>query len=609
MAALLARRGPDDEGMWRDPAGHLTLGFRRLAVMDPSPAGRQPMVAGSGRSVLVFNGELYNFRELGRELESRGVAFRSRSDAEVVLEALDHWGADAVARFNGMFALAWYATRERRLLLARDHAGVKPLYGYLDPGGRGLAFASQYNALFHAPWGPPDEVRPEVLRLYLHLHHIPPPFGLHRHTFQVEPGQVVEATPAGEVSKRYWWRMPAAPRPELAGAEAARFLSGTLADAVARQLVADVPVGVFLSGGVDSPLVAALARRQVGGELEAFTVGSSGWWQDEAEDARRYVALLGGIRHHVADTVQEDVMTCLEDVRAAQHEPFADFSILPTLMVSSWARRRVTVALSGDGGDELFFGYERPLSLLRNGSDFRWPLAIRKALYGLGKLGLARPRSGAVVARDPGEYYLMVNSRLRPAEVQRLAPGLPWLPEEFDVYRWPQEEPTFQSLANFSRYAEFHGQLQRGLKKVDMASMHHSLEVRVPLLDREVVELALRIDPMTCLAGGQRKAILRELLAAQVGPEAIPTVKRGFSVPLGEWLKGPLRTAVEGALFDGPLYPDGAFDRQALWSYWQEHRSGQRSHKWGLWTVLSLQWWATKVRGERDANFHPLHHS
>jgi asparagine synthase (glutamine-hydrolysing) len=248
----------------------------------------------------------------------------------------------------------------------------------------------------------------------------------------------------------------------------------------------------------------------------------------------------------------------------------------------------MTVALSGDGGDELFFGYERPVSLLGAGSLWRWPWSVRAGLYGLGKLGLGRRRSDVLLHDSPGAYYLAVNSRLSAELLARLAPDLPGLPADFTLYdQGPGDAAT---LADFSRHAEFYGQLQRGLKKVDMASMSQSLEVRVPLLDREILEVALRVDPREHLAAG-RKTLLRALLATHVPAALISPAKRGFAIPLAEWLRGSWRARVEETLLDGALWPSGLFRRPAVERLWQEHLAGQ-DHKWALWTLLTLQFWA-----------------
>jgi len=590
MTALMKRRGPDDEGYWSDPNGHLQLGFRRLAVIDPSPAGRQPMVSCDGRSVIVFNGEIYNFLELKRKLEQKGIHFRSRTDTEVLLEAFNLWGIEAIHHLNGMFALAWYSIPERTLVLARDHAGIKPLYYFVHPSGRGIAFASQFNALLHTPWGEPGHVRLDVLHLYLKLHYIPAPYGLLENTYQLEPGHYLVIYPDGRVEKKAWWLFPRNPDPELKGEEAIEALAAAIDNAVRRQLIADVPVGVFLSGGVDSPLVAAVARKHFGSGLKAFTIGVPGWWQDESEAAKTYAHYLD-VDHRLKLVSGEEALNMVQEVMKAQYEPFADFSILPTLIVSRFAREEVIVALSGDGGDELFFGYERPLSLLRNGSDFRYPWLVRIGLYLAGKYGVGPKRSSVVVYRSPGHYYFDVNCRIKDEDLKLIAPELPPLPEDFKLYEFDSYCDNY-NLANYSRYVEFYGQLQRGLKKVDMASMYHSLEVRVPLLDREVIDISLKIDPFECMRNGMRKAILRDLLARYVPEDIIPKPKRGFAVPLGDWLRGPLRPLVEETLFGSDtLYPNGVFSRRGLRKYWEAHLSGQRDLKWELWTLMTLQWW------------------
>ena len=599
MADRMARRGPDDEGFWSDPEGRLQLGFRRLAILDLTPAGHQPMVSADGRSVLMLNGEIYNFQELGKELESAGVVFRSRSDTEVLLEGLNLWGPDAISKLNGMFAFAWYRIPERQLVLARDHAGIKPLYYFAPADGSGLAFASQFDVLLRTPWGEPGKVRPDVLRLYLRLHHIPPPYGLLENTYQLPPGHFLSLRPDQPIEKRAWWTLPRDPQPDLEEDRALELLAEALDRAVRRQRISDVPLGVFLSGGVDSPLVTAVARRQTDSGLKAFTIGSPGWAQDESADASAYGRRLD-VDFRLHPVSGDEALATIADVQKAQHEPFADFSILPTLLVSRFAREEVTVSLSGDGGDELFFGYERPASLLRSGALFQFPRPVRLALWGAGRLGVGPRRSDAVVARDPGDYYFGVNTRLKDEDLRTLAPDLAGLPGDFDLYDFRGYRGT-RDLANYSRYVEFYGQLQRGLKKVDMASMHHSLEVRVPLLDREVVDLSLRIDPGACLKNGTRKAPLRALLARSVPADSIPRPKRGFAVPLGDWLRGPLIPIVEETLFSGrDLYPEGVFDLAAVREYWEGQKRGE-NRKWGLWTLLSLQWWAQAHRAGRPA--------
>jgi asparagine synthase (glutamine-hydrolysing) len=589
MSVLMTRRGPDAHGAWLDPGEHVRFGFRRLAVIDTSPAGNQPMLSADGRSAIVMNGEIYNFQELRAELESHGHRFHTRSDTEVLLAALQQWGHDALPRLNGMFAFAWYDGERRSLLLARDHAGIKPLSYFVHPRGAGVAFASRYDALLRTPWGRPGDIDPETLNLYLRLQHLPAPFALLENTYQLEPGHSLTIRADGKMQNRCWWKLPDAPQPDLRGPAALDALAAALDSAVRRNRIADVPLGVFLSGGVDSPLISAIAREQAGAGLKAFTIANPGWRQDEGPDADRYARVLDVelLRH---DATGEEALAAVSDAREAQYEPFADFSILPTLLVSRLARGRATVALSGDGGDELFFGYERPVSLLRGGKDFGLPWLARIAKYAFGRSALGPRQSDVIVHRSPGDYYFSVNSHMSAAAVRKIAPGLTTIPRDFDLYESGPYRDLLQ-LANFSRRAEFEGQLQRGLKKVDMASMHHSLEVRVPMLDREVIDVSMRIDPFDNLRGGQRKAVVRDLLARHVPREIIPEPKRGFAVPLGYWLRGPLKETAQQALFAPALLGSSLFARSGIDRYWKQHLSGQHDHKWGIWTLMSLSWW------------------
>lgn len=592
MIDMLAKRGPDDQGIWIDPVGRVGLGFRRLSILDLSMAGHQPMFASDGNSVVVLNGEVYNFIEIRSELESQGIIFRSRTDTEVLLEALNFWGVDkTLDKVNGMFGFAWYDRVDQKLILARDHAGIKPMYYGLFPGKSGMIFSSQYNVLLHSSWGNPGEVDKESLSLYLRLHHLPPPVTLLKNTYQIEPGHYIEVTRDGKIVDHTWWRLPRHVESEfLSLDDSQEALLTSLNGAIRRQRIADVPLGLFLSGGIDSPLIAAVASGQVKNSIKAFTISSPGWGQDESEDAKTFAKYLK-VDHKILEVGGSDVIDLVKDIARAQYEPFADFSIIPTMLVSRFARQEVVVALSGDGGDELFFGYHRPLSLLSNGDDFRFPWLLRLGLYGVGKLDLFPKKSDVIVHKSPAEYYFSVNSHLAGHDLKHIAPGLLNSTDKFQIYHFDKYKSKLD-LANYSRFVEYYGQLQRGLKKVDMASSYYALEVRVPLLDRDVINTSLRINPFDSMLEGQRKVHLRKLLRRYVPDEVIPKIKRGFAVPLGEWFRKDLSVIVEQTLFDRPLYPEGVFDQRAIFKYWQTHLTGQKDLKWGLWTLLSLQWWA-----------------
>jgi asparagine synthase (glutamine-hydrolysing) len=590
MTAELARRGPDDEGRWDHAASRSSLGFRRLAIIDLSPGGAQPMRSDDGGDVLVFNGEIYNHASLREELARDGVAFRSRSDTEVLLAALRHWGVgDALPRLRGMFAFAWFRPELRRLVLARDHVGIKPLHYVVEPGGPGIAFSSRYDSLFRSGWLDPDDVDPAALRAYLHHRRVPEALALHPGAAAVPPGGLVTAGPDGVESVERWWRLPE-PGTDLTGEAAVDATGEVVEQAVRRHLVSDVPLGVFLSSGVDSPLVAGTASRVAGHRLRSFTIAQPGWEGDEGPGAAALAAPLG-LDHHEEAMPPPDAGV-IADVVAALHQPVNDLSLLPTLAVSALARRDVTVALSGDGGDELFFGYQRPWSVDAHRALWRLPRRARRVPVGvLSRTG--RLRSRATLHADPGAYYRAMHRSADEPTLAAVAPGLG--PASTWSFDWA-DRPTRRELAAFGRVVDVEVQLHRVLTKVDMASMHHSLEVRVPLLDPDVIATAFRIDPAWTLAQDRTKPVLRTLLDRLVDPHLVAAPKRGFTVPLADWLRGPLAPVVDDTLA-GELWPAGVFDAGAVARCWAEHRAGgERTIL--LWGLLVLQWWGRRVRSE-----------
>lgn len=586
-AGRMVRRGPDDDGHWDDPDDGVHLSFRRLAIIDLSEHGHQPMVGRGGDSVLVFNGELYGHRDLRSELAARGATFRGTSDTEVVLAALDEWGEDALDRFDGMFALAWWQRSRRRLVLARDHAGIKPLFYGTGPTGRGICFASQYDVVARGPWGQPP-IDPEVLALYLELHHVPAPHALLARTGQVEPGELLVVEGGRIATRRRWWTLPPA-TDELRGAPAVDAVEAALRGAVEQQLVADRPVGTFLSGGVDSALVTGVAVDDVSEPLRSFTVAFPGGAADEADEAAAFATRFG-VEHHVIRLDDAGASAAVDDAIAAMAEPVGDFSIVPTTLLTGFAADRVTVALSGDGGDELFHGYERPWSLLRDGRWFAAPHPVRRARYLAGRGVPGVPRvSEAIAATSPGAYYRGVNSRstsVRPL----IGPDLP-PPPPLWFYDTPSRLDR-EGLVALTRRAEYHGQLQRVLRKVDLASMHHSLEVRVPVLSRPMVELSSTVDVDDCLRAGRRKGPLRDLLARIAPGVAQQSAKKGFTPPLNRWIDGPLHPRVQDQVAAASWHLDAHLDPAALRALADPATPARH---WNLWTVLALEWWLGRL--------------
>jgi len=594
LGALMARRGPDDAGLWQDP--YCTLVFRRLAILDLSPAGHQPMTTPDGRHTLVFNGEVYNFREIRRDLEAHGVRFRSHGDSEVVLQALARWGLDALGRFNGMFALGCYDHAERRLLLARDHAGIKPLYWMRS--ARGIVFASQYDQLLGHPWSRSLPVSPEAAGLYLRFAYIPAPWALLADTHMLEPGGWLRVDAAGRIEQGRFYSFPRWEAPTLRGDDAVDAVDAAITAAVRRQLVSDVPVGAFLSGGIDSPVVVAKMRAAVTGSMRAFSIGTAGDVTDESEDASAYARELS-VEHTLEQVTPDGALAMLDDVVAAAGEPFGDYSIFPTMLVSRLASRSFKVMLSGDGGDELFWGYVgRSGRAVAAANEFGQPPWLRQVRHTLRR---ALRRSGQAHLRHAsiGDWYRAMHTHLPEEWLQRIFPELPPLPVTFDAFTFADTDPD--RTAQWTRWSEFVFHLPGVLLKVDRASMHHSLEVRVPLLDREVIDVASQVDWRSCLdLERQRgKLPLRTVLARHVRHQSHG--KRGFAPPMGAWLRTSLREVFEAAVLGRDELLGVRIDRASMKALFSEHLAGRRDYGWGLWPLLSAALWVGRHRGARAA--------
>jgi asparagine synthase (glutamine-hydrolysing) len=586
---LMARRGPDDEGLWTD-GRHATLAFRRLAILDLSDNAHQPMLTLDGRYALVYNGEVYNFPELRRELVQDGVRFRSTGDTEVVLYALAQWGNRALSRFNGMFALGFYDSLEKRLLLARDHAGIKPLYYLLT--SRGLVFASQYDQILAHGWSREWHVSPAALGLYLRLGYIPAPYALLEDTYMLEPGSWLEVSGENRVRRGRFFEFSFS-EPTLRGEEAFEAVDAAVTTAVRRQLVSDVPVGTFLSGGIDSPLVAAKMRAVSNGTVRAFTLGTNGDHLDESADAAAYAREIG-VEHVVEHVTRDTPLQILDGVVAACGEPFADYSIFPTMLVSQLARRQVKVMLSGDGGDELFWGYSnRFASVLDKLVERSQPQHVESPRWHLKRLLAAD--SGRPDLRWPGtigDIYRLKHTHVSEGWLKRIFPDLPEWPNDFSLFTYTGLEPD--ETAQWLRWNEFVGYLTMILMKVDRASMYHSLEVRVPLLDREVIETATRVDWRSCLDIKRKigKLPLRHSLARNVRHQT--WAKRGFTVPMDAWLRGPLRPVFEEAILGRSDILGFRLDKRAAHEMFDRHLSERVNYDWQLWTMLSLVLWTER---------------
>ena len=614
MARLIESRGPDDAGEWADPDAGIALGHRRLSIVDLSPRGHQPMVSAGGTLVIAYNGEIYNFRELRTELEGAGASFRGDSDTEVLLEACAAWGIErALGRCIGMFAIALWDCASRRLYLARDRLGIKPLYWART--ARGLLFASQPKCFSaHPDW------RPAVDRAsfaeYLRHGYINAPRCIYREAFQVRPGHILTLDPRGEVQEHCYWDAAAVARGGLArrarvdDEEAVETLDALLRDAVGRRMVADVPLGAFLSGGIDSSTVVALMQAQSSRPVRTFSIGFGEKRFDEAVHAGAVARHLG--TDHTELYVEPDhALDLIPSLAERYDEPFGDSSQLPTLLVSELARRHVTVALSGDGGDELFAGYNRHAQ-----ARTLW------RLYAASPRWARKAASGVLTSVRPGAWdrlSALLPARRRPrllggklhmlAEVMSL--------ERFDevylrlVSHWPLDTELVPGEGHGSGRLDPAG-LDAGLEcevarmqlldlrtylpsdiltKVDRASMAHSLEARVPLLDHRVVEHAWSLPADRKIRAGETKWILRRVLERYVPRALFERPKMGFAVPIDRWLRGPLRDWAADLLDPRAIAEDDLFNVELVRRRWEEHQAGGRDWQYSLWIVLMAQAW------------------
>jgi asparagine synthase (glutamine-hydrolysing) len=621
MAGALAHRGPDHAGVWVDEALGVALAHRRLSIVDLSPAGHQPMASASGRHVLVFNGEIYNHRDMRAALAHAGQApdWRGGSDTEVLLAAIAAWGVKAALEAAvGMFALAVLDRERGTLTLARDRVGEKPLYyGWAE---RTFLFGSELKALKrHPAWR--GEIDREAAALFMRLSAVPAPRTIYRGISKLLPGSLLEVdlTSGQESTETYWDTRHVAEAglaDPFAGSadDAAREVEALLKQAIAGQMVADVPLGAFLSGGIDSSTVVALMQALSPKPVKTFTIGFRSEGYDEAKDARAVARHLGTdhTELYVTERDARDVIPHLPEIYC---EPFADPSQIPTYLVSRLAREHVTVSLSGDGGDELFSGYSR-YAFARS----YWPrlaqvpAPMRRAAAGL--VGRASPAAWDAALRLP--LSLLPRSRrpqrageqlLKAALVAAAGDGA----ELYNalVSRWPMAEAPVMGEASLPldkadglgglvrtmMYADLTGYLPDDvLAKLDRAGMAVSLETRVPMLDHRLVAFSWRLPDAILSRDGRSKWPLRRILEGYVPAELIERPKMGFGVPIGDWLRGALRPWAEDLLSARRLARDGLLDAAVVRHAWESHLEGSSLYQYGLWNALTLNAWLDAER-------------
>lgn len=627
MSGSLAHRGPDDQGTWIDPQAGIALGHRRLSIIDLSQQGHQPMPSACGRYVMVYNGEIYNFSEVKKKLQDSGfnAGWRGHSDTEVMLAAISHWGLDkALSHFTGMFAFALWDRKERILKLARDRLGEKPLYyGWMN---KAFLFGSELKALQrHPDWQ--GEIDRNVLALYMRYNCVPAPYSIYKKVFKLLPGTYVSVTQE-EINKNttsplesihYWSsrivaeqgvKEPLRENEE----ECIEGLDSHLRNAVKGQMIADVPLGAFLSGGVDSSTIVALMQAQSTQRVKTFTIGFEEEAYNEAHDAKAVAKHLKTDHTELYITPQE-AMSVIPKLPLLYDEPFSDSSQIPTYLISSLARKHVTVSLSGDGGDELFGGYNRyfwgekiwkkinrlphPLrQVLKSGiktlsprvwdSIFKtldpfFPENIKQRNPGdkLHKL------AGILTSKNPEEMYVRLASHWDSPE--SLVPGskeistLPTNPKN-----WAQIQDFTQAIMYLDMVCYLPDDI---LVKVDRASMGVSLETRAPFLDHHVVEFAWKVPLHMKIRNKQGKWLLRQVLYKYVPKDLIERPKMGFAVPIDSWLRGSLKDWAEDLLSPERLKNEGFFDPEPIRKTWQAHISGKGNYQHHLWDALMFQAW------------------
>ncbi len=599
MGDSMAHRGPDGRGTWLSPDGRIGLSHRRLAILDLTPAGAQPMETEDGRFVISFNGEVFNFREIRGELKGLGHAFRSDSDTEVILAAIREWGLDAaVSRFIGMFAFALWDARENTLSLVRDRLGIKPLYLARAPGL--TLFASELKGIMACP-SFSREVDRDALQYYLEFQYVPAPFSIFRDARKVQPGHIVTIGADGSQSERcYWnlldhWGETGKPRSE---GEYLEELKALLASSIRYRMISDVPLGAFLSGGIDSSLVAALMRKEAAGPVKTFSIGFTERGYDESPHARAVARHLGTI-HHEKICTAHDALSLIRKIPDHYDEPFADSSAIPTMLVSSFTREHVTVSLSGDGGDELFCGYPRYDWVRQGIRAHRLPALLRKPL-------------AALLSRVPAHRVRKAAASLREADLARfyfhavgifghdLLPGL--LPRVADDsglgYYTTFRDPRLLNPLDRAMATDIRTYLVDDiLTKVDRASMASSLEARVPLLDHRIVEFAARLPISMKVRGGSTKYLLRRALHELVPKALVERPKMGFGIPVDRWLREELRPVVEEYLAPERVRREGFLKPEGVSRVVAEHLSGARNNMYRLWALLMFSLWRERYLG------------
>ncbi len=615
MNDAVAHRGPDDDGFHFEPG--VGLGHRRLSIIDLS-TGHQPIYNEDNTVAVIFNGEIYNYQGLVTELSARGHTFRTRSDTEVIVHAWEEWGEACVTRFRGMFAFALWDRNRETLFLARDRLGVKPMYYTIMPDGM-LLFGSELKALLAHP-GLARVIEPQTVEEYFALGYVPEPRTVFRDVFKLEPGHTLAIRRGQPIpaSREYWdvrFEAQSGNASAIGDQDACEELVVRLRESVKLRLISDVPLGAFLSGGVDSSAVVAMMAGLSPEPVNTCSIAFNEAKFDESIYARQ-VADRYQTRHRV-EHVESDDFDLIDTLARLYDEPFADSSAIPTYRVCQLARKNVTVALSGDGGDESFGGYRRyRFHLMEEKLRGAFPLGMRRPMFGA--LGRAYPKADwaprvfrakstfEALGRDSVEAYFHTMSLIRsPLRQQIYSPAFKRELAGYDAIevmrRHAQRAPTDDALSQI-QYIDLKTYLVGDINtKVDRASMAHSLEVREPLMDHPLVEWLATLPSSLKIRGGEQKFLLKKAMEPYLPNEIMYRPKMGFSIPVAQWFRGPLAGRVQSALLGSRLADTGWFDRAVLKRIVEQHQSGARDHSTPIWTILMFDAFLKNVMEGHDA--------
>lgn len=622
MADAMLSRGPDAGDVWQDPDVPCVLGHRRLAIIDLSAEGAQPMESASGRYVITFNGEVYNFLELRASLEEQGVQFRGRSDTEIMLAAIEQWGLNlALQKFGGMFAFALWDRKERVIHFARDRMGKKPLY--LGWAGKTLVFGSELKALRAHP-DFKAVLNTDALPLYFRGGYVPAPYSVYQNVWSLKPAHrltlPLDALDGGAdlaaLMQPYWSHLEAMQQAkthmnhDLSDQDQIEAFDTLLGACVEERMMSDVPLGAFLSGGIDSSCVVALMQKQADRPVRTYTIGFDEAGFNEAVYARKVAAHLG-TDHHEMHISAQDALQVIPKLSTMYDEPFADISAIPTYLVCQFARQDVTVALSGDGGDEMLGGYNRhvmgprirrrtapmPSILRHRASDMITAMPVNllnKLMPMLPQAGVRLHKMADMLKLDgEGDIYRALTSRWQ--DPYGLVSGA----KERNEPQMALDDPYLHldglSFAEKMMFWDTQSYLPDDiLVKVDRASMAVSLEARAPLLDKKIFDHVWSLPEDMKIRNGKGKWLLREVLARYVPRELFERPKQGFAMPVGEWLRGDLRDWAESLLDAQSIEADGLLNAAEIHKVWSEHKAGRGNHAERLWAVLMFQSWKEK---------------